>query len=183
MQKNILFMLLLLVGIFSCTPATETDSPAMEAEMAAPVSEKEKAINQAVLNAYDAISFEKGTTPDYEALKAIFTPEATFYNFRYDSLTYYGIDDFVTGFKGSIDAGDLLAFDEVELGGKTEYFGKIAHRISAYGSYIDGADEIGQKGVNSFQLLNIDGQWLVNSIIWDIEKEGQVIPDKYLNKE
>ncbi len=72
-------------------------------KMETTVSEKEKAINQVVKDAYAFISFEKGTTLDYEALKAIFTPDDKFYNFRGDSLAFSNIDDFIAGFKASID--------------------------------------------------------------------------------
>ena len=84
--------------------------------------------------------------------------------------------------EGGIDGGEMIAFNEVELGGKTEYFGKIGHRISAYASYFDGAEEIGEKGVNSFQVLKVNGKWLINSIIWDVEKNGQSIPERYLTE-
>lgn len=144
---------------------------------------EEQGINQAVRNAYALISFDEGSTPDYEALKSVFMPQATFYNFAADSLRFQFLDEFVAGFKGAIDAGSLMAFKEVELGGKTEYFGKVGHRMSAYGSYINGSEEILAKGVNSFQVLKVDGKWLVNSIIWDIEKMDQPIPDKFLNKQ
>jgi hypothetical protein len=115
-------------------------------------------------------------------LKAVFTTDATLYSFSGDSLAFYKIDDFITGFKASIDGGEMIAFNEVELGGKTEYFGKIGHRISAYASYFDGSEEIGEKGVNSFQLIKLNGRWLINSIIWDVEKNGQSIPEKYLTE-
>ena len=183
MKKLTFLFSLLLTLLISCTPTSEpatAEETVMKA--AAPVSATEKAINQAVLNAYEGISFEVGATPNYEALKAIFAPDAMLYNFRGDTLEGYSIDEFLVGFKASIDGGDMTGFNEIELGGETEYFGNIGHRISAYGSYINGADEIGEKGVNSFQLLKINGKWLVSSIIWDVEKEGQVIPERYLSE-
>jgi len=146
------------------------------------ISEKEKAINKVVKDAYAVISFKKGTTPDYEAMRALFTSNATLYNFRGDSLKFYYIDEFITGFNASIDSGNLIAFEEVELGGETEFFGNIGHRISAYASYINGAEEIGEKGVNSFQVMKVSGKWLINSLVWDIEKNGQPIPERYIIK-
>ncbi len=183
-MKNFIFLLcIFLTGFYSCKQNPD-NSGAKETmtKMERTVSEKEKAINQVVKDAYAFISFEKGTTLDYEALRAIFTADATLYNFRGDSLAFSNIDDFIAGFKVSIDGGKMIAFNEVELGGKTEYFGKIGHRISAYASYFDGANEIGEKGVNSFQVLKVNGKWLINSIIWDVEKNGQSIPERYLSE-
>jgi hypothetical protein len=183
-MKNFTFLLcLFLTGLYSCTPNPDnSESEETMTKMEATVSEKEKAINQVVKDAYAFITFEKGTTPDYEALRALFTTDATLYNFRGDGLEFSFIDDFIAGFKVGIDSGEMIAFKEVELGGKTEYFGNIGHRISAYASYFDGAEEIGEKGVNSFQVLKVNGKWLINSIIWDVEKNGQSIPERYLTE-
>jgi hypothetical protein len=145
-----------------------------------PVSETEKTINKVVMAAYAAISFEKGSTPDYAEIKSLFTPKATLVNFAADSPQFVYIDEFIAGFKAGVDSGNMTAFKEIELGGETEYFGNIGHRITAYASYFNGLEEIGQKGVNSFQLVKLKGQWLINSIIWDIEKTGQSIPERYL---
>ncbi len=181
-MKNFTFLFcLVLTSFYSCNQKPDNSGPKDTlTKMETTISEKEKAINQVVKDAYALISFEKGTTLDYEALKAIFTPNATLYNFRGDSLAFSNIDDFIAGFKASIDDGEMIAFKEIELGGKTEYFGKIGHRISAYASYFDGSEEIGEKGVNSFQVLKVNDKWLINSIIWDVEKNGQSIPKKYL---
>ena len=180
-MKNFAFLCLLLTGFYSCTQnPNNSGSKETMTKMEAPVSEKEKAINQVVKDAYTHISFEKGTAPDYEVLRAIFTSDATLYNFRGDTLAFSNIDDFIAGFKAGIDGGKMIAFNEVELGGKTEYFGKIGHRISAYASYFDGAEEIGERGVNSFQVMEVNGKWLINSIIWDVEKNGQSIPEIYI---
>lgn len=183
-MKNTTFLLcLFLTSFYSCNQNPENSgSKEPKTNMETSVSEKEKAINQVVRDAYALISFEKGTNIDSEALKAVFTTDATLYSFSGDSLAFYKIDDFITGFKASIDGGEMIAFNEVELGGKTEYFGKIGHRISAYASYFDGSEEIGEKGVNSFQLIKLNGRWLINSIIWDVEKNGQSIPEKYLTE-
>jgi len=183
LMKNLTFAsFLLLLSFIACTPADPSGMEAAPTTIDSPASETEKAITQAVLNAYAAISFPKGETPDYDALRAIFTEDAVLQNYRNDTLESFSINDFVTGFKAGIDSGEMTAFQEEELGGKTEYFGKIGHRISAYASYFEGSSEIGEKGVNSFQLLKENGQWLVSAIIWDVEKEGQAIPEKYIKK-
>ncbi len=168
----------ILLFYLSCTENIEEETQITTE----PVSETEKAINQVVRDAYAVISFEKGQAPDFEAMRAIFTPDAILRNFRGDTLETMNITEFIEAFEAGINAGQMTAFNEVELGGETEYFGHVGHRISAYASYFEGSSEIGEKGVNSFQVLNIDGQWRVSSIIWDVEKEGQPIPEKYLNE-
>lgn len=175
-MKTIIPFFIFAFVFVSCTNTTETSDPQPEPD---PISETEQAINQLVLDAYAAISFDAGTTPNYDALREVFTEDAIFQNFRGDTLSTANFDEFLAGYKASVEGGQLTSFNEVELGGVTEYFGKIGHRISAYASYINSADEIGERGVNSFQVIRIDGEWKVNSIVWDIEKEGQPIPSEY----
>lgn len=181
-MKNFKFLFsLLIIGLCSCNQEPDTSGQKKTiTEKEIIVSETEQAINQLVTDAYEVISFKKGTSPDYIAMKSLFTPQATLYNFREDSLSFYFIDDFIEEFKAGNFAGELTAFDEVELGGETEYFGKIGHRISAYSTKFNGSEEIGERGINSFQVLNVNGKWLINSIIWDVEKDGQPIPKRYL---
>ena len=175
-MKKIIPFFSLLLFLFSCTDTVEKADPQPTAE---PTSETEKAINQLVLDAYAAISFDEGTIPDFDALGQVFTPDAIFRNFRFDTLSTATFDEFLGGYKASIEAGNLKSFNEVELGGKTEYFGNIGHRISAYASYINSPDTIGERGVNSFQVIKLDGEWRVNSIVWDIESEALPIPAAY----
>ena len=181
-MKNFKFLLcLLLAGLYSCNQNPDNSvSKKTTTEKETTISETEQIINQLVKEAYVVISFEKGSTIDLERIKALFTPDATLYNYRSGSLEYVSLVDFITGFKADIDDGKMIAFNEIELGGQTEYFGKIGHRISAYASYFDGSEEVGERGVNSFQVIQVNGKWLINSLIWDIEKEGQPIPKRYL---
>ena len=181
MKKYNLFLCLLLIGLLSCNQNPDNSrSENTKTEKETTISETEQAINQLITDAYKVITFEKGTAPDYAAMKSYFTPKATLINFREDSLNFYYIDEFIEEFKAGNFAGELTAFDEVELGGETEYFGKIGHRISAYSTKFNGSEEIGERGVNSFQVLKVNGKWLINSIIWDIEKNGQPIPKRFL---
>lgn len=175
--------ILFLAGIMACTPSAENagSEDTTDAEETTP-SPEEAAINQAVLDAYAVISYEEGETPDYDKMAEIFTPNAVLQNFRYDTLQSYPISTFIKNFKASVESGQRKSFQEAELGGETEYFGKIGHRISAYASYVDGEAEPRERGVNSFQLMKMDGKWRVSSIIWDVEKESQPIPDRYLDK-
>lgn len=176
-MKTIIPIFTILLFLSSCTGTVDNTDP--QPETTSPISESEKAINQLVLDAYAAISFDEGTIPNYDALREVFTEDAIFQNFRGDTLSTATLDEFLAAYKSSVEGGQLKSFNEVELGGVTEYFGKIGHRISAYASYINSADEIGERGVNSFQVIQLDGRWRVNSIVWDIEKETLPIPEEY----
>ena len=184
LMKNFNFLVcLLLTGFYSCNQNTDNSrSEKTMTEEETTISETEKTINQLVKEAYVVISFEEGSTIDLGRIRALFTPDATLYNYRGGSLEYVSLVDFIAGFKADIDDGKMIAFNEIELGGETEYFGKIGHRISAYASYFDGSEEVGERGVNSFQVIQVNGKWLINSLIWDVEKKGLDIPERYITE-
>ena len=184
-MKSILSITILAFTFFlSCSPATENvEKNEARANVETPVSEEEKAINQLVADAYKALNFKTGTQPDYEAIKALFTAKATLVNMGGESPEFSFIDDFIAGFKAAIDAGELTSVREWELGGETESFGKIGHRISASNAIFNENEEAEEKNVNSFQVVKVDGKWLINSIVWDVESEGMPIPVQYLTKQ
>ena len=139
----------------------------------------EEIINQVVLNAYKALEFSENQKPNYDAIRAVFTPDAVFMNFRFDTLSKINLDQFITGYKASVESGNITSFKEAEIHGKTEGFGNIAHRISTYVTYLNNPAIISERGVNSFQLIKMPDGWRVNSVIWDVEKDGQDIPAYY----
>lgn len=180
MKKLKLIALVFLAGTLSCSTATDNSgSEETTTEKKTSVSEEEKAINQIIKNVYAALSFEEGSKPNYEEAISYFFPGATLYDYSGDSVALYSIGDYLEGYKAGVEAGEISSAKVIEAGGITEYFGKIAHRISVNADYFNGSEEA-ERGVNSFQLIKVDGKWLINSLIWDVEKEGQAIPDKYL---
>ena len=66
-------------------------------------------------------------------------------------------------------------FTERELGRHTELWGGLATVWSSY----DGRNASGsfhERGINSFQLVKIDGKWLVASILWQEETPDNPLP-------
>ena len=64
-------------------------------------------------------------------------------------------------------------FTEKELARRTEVYGNLASVWSSY----DGRTASGsfhERGINSFQLVKVDGRWLVASILW--QEEGKEFP-------
>ncbi len=182
-MKNLSFLsALMLLCCFSCTsPSDEAESADTITETEAPVSAEEKAINQAIEAVYAALSFEEGRKPDIEAVLSHFLPEATLYDYSGDTVQFVTISDYMAGFKAMADEGQINSVKVMEGGGETEFFGNIAHRLSVNVDYFNGSEEA-ERGVNSFQLIKVNGKWLINSLIWDVEKEGQPIPERYISK-
>jgi hypothetical protein len=72
------------------------------------------------------------------------------------------------------------AFFEVAVAQRIETFGNIAHVFSTYESRHAPGEKPFARGINSFQLVRQGGVWKVMTILWDSEREGSAIPDKYL---
>jgi hypothetical protein len=85
-------------------------------------------------------------------------------------------------FKSFLQQTKTHMFYEEEAFGRTEQFGKVAHRISTYVTYLNTRDKPAERGVNSFQLIKTPKGWRVSSIIWDVEKPTLRVPDYYLKK-
>jgi len=140
----------------------------------------DSAITKAVHDAYRAISFKEGEKPRLAEIKNYFIPEAQLINFRTDTAQVTNITQFVDLYKQFLESNKVHLFYEEEIFGRTEQFGKVAHRISTYTTYLNTRDSIAERGVNSFQLIKTKDGWKVSSIIWDVEKPDLKVPQYYL---
>ncbi len=63
---------------------------------------------------------------------------------------------------------------------RVETFSDIAHVFSTYESRRAPGEKPFARGINSFQLVKTGAGWKIMTILWDSEREGLMIPDKYL---
>lgn len=87
------------------------------------------------------------------------------------------VDEYVTRSGANMQTN---AFYEAEAARRTETFGNIAHVFSTYESRRAPGDKPFARGINSFQLVKDGDAWKVMTILWDSEREGSAIPEKYL---
>ena len=142
----------------------------------------DSAITKAVHDAYTAISFKEGEQPRYSEIHNYFIPEVQFINFRTDTAQIFTLKQFEDLFKNFLIQTHTHMFYEEEIFGRTEQFGRVAHRISTYVTYLNKRDTATERGVNSFQLIKTKAGWKVSSIIWDVEKPTLKVPGYYLKK-
>lgn len=74
---------------------------------------------------------------------------------------------------------DKNAFYESEVSRRVEEFGNIAHVFSTYESRRAPGEKPFARGINSIQLVRINGAWKVMTILWDSEREGNPLPERY----
>jgi len=75
---------------------------------------------------------------------------------------------------------EKAAFYESEVARRVETFGDIAHVFSTYESRRAHGEKPFARGINSFQLVKTTAGWKIMTILWDSERQGLTIPDKYL---
>lgn len=129
---------------------------------------------------YDVISGEAGTR-DWARFRSLFAEGARLISMR---VTAEGatprvmtVDDYARQAGASFEKN---AFYEREVSRRVETFGNIAHVFSTYESRRAPAEKPFARGINSFQLVKDGKAWKVMTILWDAEREGSPIPQKYL---
>lgn len=124
---------------------------------------------------------------DWDRLRALCLPGARFLIARWpdadgnpaEDLREWDVEGFIADAKRFYRDE---AFWEREVWGRTERFGRVAHRFSSYESIVGSPDsEPAARGINSFQLVRYGGRWWLVNVAWDVESPGQPIPEEYLD--
>ena len=136
-------------------------------------------IDIAIKGVYAVISGPAGKARDWDAMRAMFTPDA-----RLTAITPKGIRG-MTVEQYIEKSGPVLTqhgFTERELARRVEIYGNIAHVWSSYGgTTTDNSFHV--RGINSFQLARgADGRWLVQSIFWQPETPELPLPSNMEKK-
>ena len=135
-------------------------------------------IDRAIRGVYEVISGPPGQKRDFERMRSLFAPGATLKAIGPKGLHGGSLEDYISRNK---DVLEKEGFTERELGRRTEVWGGLATAWSAY----DGRTANGsfhERGINSFQLVKVDGKWLVASILWQEEGKEFPLPADMLEK-
>jgi hypothetical protein len=130
------------------------------------------AIGRIISGVYDVISGPAGQKRDFDRMRSLFAANATLKAIGPKGLRGGSLEDYI-GRNG--DALEREGFTERELGRRIEIWGDLASVWSAY----DGRTATGsfhERGINSFQLVKVDGKWLLASIIWQEETPERPLP-------
>lgn len=126
---------------------------------------------------YDVISGPAGER-DWDRFRSLFVPGALLVPAapRPDGtapVRGLGVEDFVR------TSGEYFRdnpFYEVELGRRLDRFGNVANAMSAYASRNAPGEEPFSRGINSITLVTDGVRWYVVSIAWDVDREGNPLP-------
>ena len=130
-------------------------------------------IDQAVSGVYAVISGPPGQKRDFDRMRSMFAPGATMKVIGPKGLRGGSLEDYIAR---NATVLEKEGFTERELGRRVEVWGGLATAWSAY----DGRTANGsfhERGINSFQLVKVDGKWLVASILWQEETPAMPLPN------
>ena len=129
---------------------------------------------------YDVISGPAGTR-DWARFRALFADGARMITIRVSGGKAAPFtmtpEDYVTRAGASFEKN---AFYESEAARRVEMFGNIAHVFSTYESRHAPGEKPFARGINSVQMVKDGDQWKIVTILWDAEREGSTLPEKYL---
>ena len=146
---------------------------AAAAAAAAPPSKADLAgIDQALRGVYEVSAGPPGRTREFDCMRTLFAPGATLKAIGPNGLHGGTLEDYISRNAKILEE---KGFTERELGRRTEVWGGLATAWSAYdGRTADGSFH--ERGINSFQLVKIDGKWVVASILWQEETPANPLP-------
>jgi hypothetical protein len=126
---------------------------------------------------FAAVSFEPGGRPEYEALYRLFADGGRLIRTGPEEPDIATIEQFVASRLKLVEAGTLEQFRETETGARTDVFGSVAHRLSAYAkSGVSNGVSFAANGVISTQFVRTGAGWRMSSMAWDDERPGLIVP-------
>ena len=142
-----------------------------------------ESIDAIIESLYDVISGPAGEKRDWGRFRSLFlggahlvpsvvTPDGTIRH------VVWSPEEYISRAGSQLEE---VGFFEREIGRVTEQFGNVAHAFSSYESRVEEDGDPFQRGVNSIQLFWDGERWWIVNLAWDQEREGNEIPDKYLN--
>jgi hypothetical protein len=158
----------LILSLALAGSAVAAPHPARHAASAADLA----GVDEAVRGVYAVISGPPGQPRDFARMRSLFAPNALLRVITPNGVRGGTLEEYITR---NAPVLEREGFTERELGRRTEVYGNLATVWSAY----DGRTASGsfhERGINSFQLVRVDGKWLVASILWQEESPQFPLP-------
>ena len=136
-----------------------------------------EAISEAILK---SISGNKGEKRDWTRFRNLFLPSAQLNAvYHQNDSTWLKVNSIETFIQLAGTWYEENGFKEYSFKIKIEKFGNISHVFQSYGASLADGKEI-ERGVNSFQLVFLEGRWWIVNLLWDSETKSSKLPKELL---
>jgi hypothetical protein len=128
---------------------------------------------------YDLVTFDAGTTPDWDQVRSLFLDEAVIVlRTARDSTTVFSLEGFVADFVSFIERANVeqTGFAERIVALERLVLKDMAHVAVLYEASIPGRDRPPQQGVDLFLLTRQAGRWRIAAITNDIPDSQHPVP-------
>jgi hypothetical protein len=146
---------------------------------AVPASARSQTADAVVRELYDLVTFEAGTTPDWDRVRSLFLDEAVIVlRTSRTASEVMSLDGFIGDWLEFIERANVseTGFEEKIIRTVPLEFKDIAHVLVLYEAHIPGSPRPPQQGVDSFSLVRRDGAWLIAAVLNDIPDPQHPVP-------
>jgi len=173
-MMKINYSMLLFLSLFLMSIAT--GSFAQETEALSP--------EEVVEELYRLVTIEKGSTGDWDKVRALFIEEAVIVlRTSREATTVFTLDGFVEDFVRFVTDYNIkeTGFKETILNMKPWVYGDMAHITVVYEAEIPDSPIPSNKGIDIFLLIRKEDQWKVAAITNEVPTSDNPIPPELIN--
>ena len=131
-----------------------------------------------VAELYEIVTFDPGTSPDWDRARSLFLPEAVVVlRSSREATTQFTVEGWVADFENFIEQRNVVETGFIESIVKTVpwVFKDVAHILVLYEAGFPG-DERRQYGIDAFSLVKKEGRWWIAGILNEIPDRDNPIP-------
>ncbi len=129
---------------------------------------------------YDIVTFDPGTTPDWDRARALFLPEAVVVlRTGRETTAQFTVEGWVADFERFINDRNVEETGFIERIVRTQawVFKDIAHILVLYEAGFPNSERF-QPGIDSFHLVKRDGRWWIAGILNEVPDRNNPIPEE-----
>jgi hypothetical protein len=172
-----------LLAVISLSIGKDILSHSKEPPRATATFDDSTSIGNIIKAVYDVISGPAGQARDWKRFRSLFVPGAHLIHTSPGSggtiqITVLTPEDYIERYGQALEKN---GFFEQEVARRTEQFAHIAEVFTTYESRHQQREKPFARGINSMQLMNDGQRWWIVSIMWDAERPGSELPEKYLH--
>ncbi len=127
---------------------------------------------------YDLVSADAGSTPDWDAVRAAFLPEAVVVlRTSLTAMKVFDLEGFIQDFVTFYATPDVVGagFRETVLASRATEVGDMAQVWVLYEARIPGGR--GNQGVDAFLLVKRDGAWRIAAVTNEVPTPARPVPE------